>query len=877
MGVPTPPLQARPTPWSSKADRGLLLKMLATTWLILRRDVRRRIASFAGLAVVIALGAGATLGALIAADRTDRAYPDYVRDGGVTDLVVNPSVATRSMDAAIRAFPNARSVHSDSLFLATVSRTDPGKVSDLAGVDATLQVRGSTDGRYEAVDRPVVTEGRFASGNREVFVAEDYREDLEAAVHRRLKVGDTINVAFWWAALDEADLDPEEVVAPIGVEPLRIAGFGRLADEILPDELYPRERLVVSGDVARRYTCRADLRAELSEDEALAAAFPSNCSRSYEYYAIDVAGGSQGKAAIRRSFTSAAKRLSNEIPVSMRATGVDYYYVSQDRADLDRGVRQVTRPTVASLMVFSLVAGLATLAVVALAISRILRRSTEDQRTLRALGATRTERAVIAACPPLVAGPLGLLLAVPVAFAASFIGPTGSVRTVTPVPGLSLPGRVVLPVIALLIVALVLITSVLAWSTSAVTRTDRRAERPRRARRLVASSRPAFAQGVRAAYSTRRSDGGLLMLVGCIMAVTATVAAVVFGTNLTALVREPARYGWPWDVAVITGAGYGDTDAATVTKRLSGSNAVDDFGLFAFDAAMPIAGRPVPAIFAFPGAEDTNLPLIEGRAARQPGEVVLGATTADALGVKVGDRVPIESPDPKLRSVAVVGIGVLPSLGAFIADRTGLGTGAFVPLGLDPTDPELESPATLTGIRLRSGIDPKKYVETLHSALRRWDVFGASPEVYTAAVRPPEIINADSMQAAPLVLGGVLALGLLLALALSIGASVRDRRRELATLRALGFSGRDLRATVRWQATASIAVGLVIGIPLGIGAGRVAWSIFADQLGVVSRVDVPIGWLALVGVAAVTLGLVAATIPARAASRVHASELLTMP
>ena len=31
---------------------------------------------------------------------------------------------------------------------------------------------------------------------------------------------------------------------------------------------------------------------------------------------------------------------------------------------------------------------------------------------------------------------------------------------------------------------------------------------------MVASSRPAFAQGIRAAYSTRRSDGGILVLIG---------------------------------------------------------------------------------------------------------------------------------------------------------------------------------------------------------------------------------------------------------------------------------------------------------------------------------------------------------------------------
>lgn len=130
------------------------------------------------------------------------------------------------------------------------------------------------------------------------------------------------------------------------------------------------------------------------------------------------------------------------------------------------------------------------------------------------------------------------------------------------------------------------------------------------------------------------------------------------------------------------------------------------------------------------------------------------------------------------------------------------------------------------------------------------------------------------MRTGPLVLAIGLALGLVIGLALSIGVSVRDRRRELAILRSLGFTRRDLLATVWWQALATMAVGVIVGVPLGVIAGRLGWRAFADQLGVVPSADIPYGWLGVVAIVAVVLGLLAALVPARAAARIRPSVVL---
>ena len=84
-----------------------------------------------------------------------------------------------------------------------------------------------------------------------------------------------------------------------------------------------------------------------------------------------------------------------------------------------------------------------------------------------------------------------------------------------------------------------------------------------------------------------------------------------------------------------------------------------------------------------------------------------------------------------------------------------------------------------------------------------------------------------------------------LALALTIVASVRQRRRELALLKSLGMRRSQLRSVVLSQATTILVVAIAISDPLGIAAGRWAWTAFANAIGVVPAPVVPTAALAL--------------------------------
>ncbi|MEO8265278.1 MAG: FtsX-like permease family protein [Ilumatobacteraceae bacterium] len=829
--------------------------------------------------ILVGFGGGAAVGALVAADRTDRAYLGYVRSASVEGLTVNPSLATVAMDREMRRLPGVHDVHVDWLFAATVSVVGPAPLKNVLSSDDQLQVRGSTDGRYEAVDRPVVTEGRFASGRGEVFVSEDYRAALDQVEHRHLHAGDRIDLAFWWGPIADVGLPLDQVVTPIGVEHVRIAGYGHLADEVLPDELYARRRLIVSQDIAKRYACLGELSPEMTLDEALASVYPDDCSTQYPYYSLDVDPGSTSRVKVHAAFEAAVQKLSPMIPKAVAEEGVGYYYVAQDRSDVDRNVANITRPTVAAFVVFGGVAALAVLTVAALVIARMLRLDLAAQATLRALGATRAQRMQFAAGPIAVATAAGLALAIPVAAAMSTVGPVGAVRSVAVAPHrtLALPAAVVVPSLLGMGVVLVLIVVLLGFA--AVRRTVAPEQQPLRRNRVVASlrrtARPSAALGVGAAMGARRSDGSLAVLAGCAVAVAAVVAAVVFGANLTGMIHDPDQYGWPWDVAVITGAGYGDTMPDAVAKTLRHDPAVQDYGIFGFDSSITFEGRSVPTVLALPGAGPAPFPVVAGRLATHPGEVVLGGATARRLHLSIGDDVTVGSPVGDLPT-EVVGIVAMPYLGSFLADRTGLGEGAFMPIAFDPEPGSPDQfPGTLTAIRLRPGTDAAKFLARIQPKLQGWDANGAPPTAtHAAAVRPPAIINAGTIRVAPLALGGILGVGLAIGMALSIGVSVRDRRRELAIVRALGFRRSDVRATVVWQAMAIVAVGLVVGMPLGVIAGRGAWRVFAHQLGVVPSADVSFVALIAVALGSVVLGLLAAAGPIRTAVRIVPSDVL---
>ena len=147
------------------------------------------------------------------------------------------------------------------------------------------------------------------------------------------------------------------------------------------------------------------------------------------------------------------------------------------------------------------------------------------------------------------------------------------------------------------------------------------------------------------------------------------------------------------------------------------------------------------------------------------------------------------------------------------------------------------------------------------------------PGVVLPAVPPPEVRNLRGVNGLPLALALLLALLATGTVAHTLLTSVRRRRRELAILKAVGFVARQVRATVAWQATAIAGSSLIIGLPLGIAAGRWAWTLFASQVAI-EPVPVISPLVLLAFPAVLVLANAIAAFPAQAAAHTQPAMVL---
>ena len=143
-----------------------------------------------------------------------------------------------------------------------------------------------------------------------------------------------------------------------------------------------------------------------------------------------------------------------------------------------------------------------------------------------------------------------------------------------------------------------------------------------------------------------------------------------------------------------------------------------------------------------------------------------------------------------------------------------------------------------------------------------------------SALRPAEIANYRTVSATPALLAAVLAGGAIGALGLTLVASVRQRRRQFALLKTLGFTRPQIAASVAWQSSVAAVVGVVIGVPTGVALGRWLWTLFADGIAAVPHPAVPVLSVALVALGAVAFANLVALLPGWVAARTRTALLM---
>ena len=525
----------------------------------------------------------------------------------------------------------------------------------------------------------------------------------------------------------------------------------------------------------------------------------------------------------------------------------------QSAADGQRVIEDSLGVQATGYALLAAVAALATALAVGQGLARLLGQAFSDLPTLRSLGLRPRDRVMT-----------GVLLIVPVAVASSMLAlalgwlasdrvPTGFARSVDPLSGRQLAPGLTAVLVAAWLVVLVGAAAALAW------REDLRRAAPARARRpLIPRPRDLRSRlGVDAALRSPGQPGGAAArsaLVTAAVGVAGVVAVVVFGASLSHLFATPRLQGWSFDAVVQDFEAMPASQFREATASLSDDPAVAAVA-YADLTGVTIEGRLLETVVLAEGANHLQPTIRTGRPATADDEVVLGTQALAGAGVGLGDTVTAEGP-AGTAELTVVGTATYPMLGND-TETTRLATitrDAGEILGAEPVNNQLF-------VDLRPGNDADELSEVAEA-------------VGGEALAPFENVsvkNTREVRGFPWVVGAFFALVAGATIAHGLLRSVAVRRREFAELSALGLTRLDRRRVVAAQGLTLAAIAGVVGVVLGIVAGRLAWTQLASGLGVVDEPVVPAARIALI-VAATTVVCVLIAMAAPPLVRLHTSR-----
>jgi hypothetical protein len=784
---------------------------------------------WAALVLLTALAGGAVLTAAAGAIRTDTAYPRFLAASRAADLLVSPA------NSGMTAY---------NLALGAL----PGVAADaaVAGLNmAVIQPDGSLDNALTTIT------------------------PLNDAMGRTVEIPKMLA-----GRLPAADAPGEIAVDPNAVTQLHLHVGSVLRLVAVPND--PKGR-------TRRFTERVT-GTFISTDSIVAVNTLATVPRIYASHALFQELGPAYEAfdgAFLRlkpgtslsAISAAAQTLAGRYP----ASGGQVYVADQSVQDVT--VERAIRPQAVALALFALALALTTLLIVGQVAVRLLIGAAGDNASLAALGMTRRQLLAAGLAEIAVTVVAGGLLAVGVAVAASPLTPIGPARLAEPHPGVSVNAPVLGIGFTAIVVLLLARVAVTAWRQasarpaigsfgSAAPAAHGRAGRPRLAERLALAGAPlAAVTGVRFALDPGRGRNSVPVrsaLLGLAVAVAAVGGAVTFGANLLRLVQTPVLYGQTWDVtwdgefASVTPQEFAKTTGVIpqITNVTFGVH-----GTVTIAGAAGTAGQAsvIPAIGLAQGNGPQVSPtVLEGSPPHARDEIVLGTSVLRQFGLRIGQHISVGTPSGRL-PMLITGSAIFPYFGEGSFTPTDVGEGA-------ETVADVLAPQQMASNQNQSGYNfalisfgPGQAKQTGLAALeRRWASFCRSIQQATCLVtsqRPNTVNNYAAIDGTPAVLAAVLALLGLGVLAQFTIASARRRRRDYAILKVLGLRRGQLRSVALWQASAVTVAALLIGVPLGVAAGRWAWQAFASQAGLSSGAvtPLPVLWLVPATLAAAAL------------------------
>lgn len=533
--------------------------------------------------------------------------------------------------------------------------------------------------------------------------------------------------------------------------------------------------------------------------------------------------------------------------------------------DLAEDTKRVTHGTDlerTALLLFAAAVALAGVVLVGQALTRTVYALAQPSSALRALGFTRGG---------LVAGlVLPLTTTVAVAAATAFASavalsrwfPVGLAGQLESDRGVHIDWLVTAPgaaVVALAVLAGAALSALRATSPSlSRTRTGRRLSRVPGLARVAPL--PAV---IGAGLALERGTGERALpvrpaLFGGIAAVLGVVGAFGLLNGIDGALAEPDRSGQFWDADVLPND---DLPMDAIVDATAAEPQVAEISTLHL-AEVEIEGVGVPVYAMEPVKGSRTFTVLEGRLPVGAEETVMGPATAKALHRGIGDSV--ASGGPGGRQLRIVGLGLLPQTPHFSFDQ-----GIWMSVeGFESIAPAVGDNAREDTVLMRfAGRSVEDGVALLRERL------GPGAEIEPSSL-PQDVAYLRNVRPLPKALAAFLVFLGLGALGHVLTSAVRRRRHDLAVLRALGFRPLQVAGCVVSQALTVSVVALLVGIPLGIAAGRWAWRWVAEATpllyvpplaAVVVLISIP---------AALLLANAMAALPARQAARLRPAEVL---
>ena len=137
---------------------------------------------------------------------------------------------------------------------------------------------------------------------------------------------------------------------PFAIERMKVVGIATLSDEVLPDGIYYRYRIIVSDDVAARHDCLPDAPgSNATFQQALEMLAPTDCATQYVLYSLSIRGGDRGVNAALDAFSTRSAALTAKLPKALQEQNIGYTLVGKTTArdEQDRVDRSITPITTA--------------------------------------------------------------------------------------------------------------------------------------------------------------------------------------------------------------------------------------------------------------------------------------------------------------------------------------------------------------------------------------------------------------------------------------------------------------------------------------------------------------------------------------------------